>query len=304
MDRKKEDRLTMFVLIQMYVLNLPAAVLASMPSFNSVFALFNSSVTAIRDLNEAQSAKGLGFRIEKDALKSRMIVNAVVISRAIKALALVTNNTVLAKDFGFNKSILDGFRDTLVADVCSFIQAKGLLLEADLVDYGITNAMLVELADDIGRYNDILSLPRQNIVDRKVINREIDNLFVTCDGQLKVMDALVTLLEETNEEVFVTYFNDRKIVTTGGRKLSIRGYVFDGDGSPIDGATVKIADGPSTKTTAGGYYEFKHLPDGVHKFIFECPGFAPVEEMIATMNGQRVNFNVTLESALGEAKES
>ena len=68
MQKRKEDELSMFVLIQILISNLPAAVLASMPNFNSVFALFDSSTTAIRLLNTGLAAKGLGYKIEKGKL--------------------------------------------------------------------------------------------------------------------------------------------------------------------------------------------------------------------------------------------
>lgn len=304
MQKRKEDELSMFVLIQILISNLPAAVLASMPNFNSVFALFDSSTTAIRLLNTGLAAKGLGYKIEKGNAKQKMVNSAIKIANAIRALALITNDTVLANNFKFTAPKLLSQRDTTVANTANFIHLKAIELEADLVDYGITNAMLVALADDIENYNEILAQPRQNIVDRKFINFQINNLFKTCNQQLVLMDALVTILKDTNPDVYYTYFNDRQVVNTGSRKIAIRGHIYNNSGLPIDGATARVADGPTTKTTALGYYEFKYLPEGVHKFIFEYPGLTPVEQYITTMNGQRMDFNVTLESNIDDARVS
>lgn len=304
MRKRKEDELSMFVLIQILISNLPAAVLASMPNFNSVFALFDSSTTAIRNLNTDLTAKGLGFKIQKSDAKLKMVNNAITIANAIRALALITGDTVLANNFKFTEAKLLSLRDTTVANTATFIQLKGVELEADLVSYGISNAMLVELEDDIENYNEILAQPRQNIVDRKFINFTINKLFKECNEQLVLMDALITLLKDTNTEIYYTYFNDRQIVNTGSRKLAIRGHVYNNEGAPISGASVRIADGPVTKTTALGYYEFKYLPEGVHKFIFEYPGLTPVEHNITTINGQRMDFNVTLEQNIDDARVS
>ena len=304
MRKRKEDELSMFVLIQILISNLPAAVLSSMPNFNSVFALFDSSTTAIRNLNTDLTAKGLGFKIQKSDAKLKMVNNAITIANAIRALALITGDTVLANNFKFTAPKLLSLRDTTVANTATFIQLKGVELEADLVSYGITNAMLVELEDDIENYNDILSQPRQNIVDRKFINFTINNLFKECNQQLVLMDALITLLKDTNPEIYYTYFNDRQVVNTGSRKIAIRGHVYNNENAPISGASVRVADGPVTKTTALGYYEFKYLPEGVHKFIFEYPGLTPVEQYITTINGQRMDFNVTLEPIIEYARVS
>ena len=177
-------------------------------------------------------------------------------------------------------------------------------MQDNIGDYGITTAILTSLENQLTSYLEKLAQPRQNIVDRKLVNQQIDSLFKTSKNQLFLMDALVTTIKDTNPEVYNKYFNDRKVINTGSRKMAIRGYVKNQLGNPLEGATVRVADGPSTKTTELGYYEFKSLPEGVQKFIFEYPGLITVEQYITIMKGQRMDFNITLDNNTSEARVS
>lgn len=303
MDLKNENKLTMFVLMQNLLSNTPREVLDSMPGFENVFTLFNNSVDAIRSKNEIQSGRGLGFRLVKDNKKSDMVMSAVVVSNCIKAYAIINNDVVLAKNFSFTKSSLLYLRDTESADTCQFIHDKGVELLGALAAYGITEDTLVALKKFIDNYNDSIPKPRMNIVARKIANAEIDSLLTECMSNLSVMDSLVSILQVSNVDFHATYFNDRKIINHNGRRLSIRGYVYDVAGAPLEGAVIGIKDlKVSVKSAASGYYEFKNLPDGVQKVVFERPGFVNAEALITTMVGQRVDYNATLENVKVSSK--
>lgn len=304
MKKRNENELTMFVLIQNYVLGLPEEVKDAMPTFDNVFTVFNNSVTSIGNLNGELSAKGLGYKIEKMNTKQTMVETAIVVSNAIRAYALVNNDTVLANNFKHTYPKLVTLRDTTAYNTCSFIHQKAVEMQDEIGDYGITTAILTSLENQLTSYLEKLAQPRQNIVDRKLVNQQIDSLFKTSKNQLFLMDALVTTIKDTNPEVYNKYFNDRKVINTGSRKMAIRGYVKNQLGNPLEGATVRVADGPSTKTTELGYYEFKSLPEGVQKFIFEYPGLTTVEQYITIMKGQRMDFNITLDNNTNEARVS
>jgi hypothetical protein len=196
----------------------------------------------------------------------------------------------------FTKSGLLKKRDTAMADDAQFILSKGIELLSDLAPFGIKQPQIDEFAAKLLDFNTNIPLPRININKRKLLTKEIEELFTANDAILVRMDRLVDILILIDNVFYVSYYFSRKIVNNNGRKLALRGIVTDTNGNPISSVMINIpAINRETKTTDKGYYEFKSLPAGFHNLTFTRVDYDQTSLQVGTLSGQRVQLDVILE---------
>lgn len=299
MNAKNENRLNMYLVMQEFLNTVPATTLDTMPGFGDFFANFTTNVELIRTKNESQQASRVGYRMMKSAGKRDTVTNAIFVANCINAYALSANNLVLEQQIKFTKSELLKKRDSAMADDVQFIISKAIEYLAEVTPFGIKQEQINELTTKLENYNANIPLPRVNINKRKLLTKEINELFIATDAILTRMDSLVDIMVITDNDFYVTYYYSRKIVNNHGRKLSLRGYVTTTTTeSPIVGVKVTIpALNAETKTTERGYYEFKNLPAGMHNLIFNRVDFVETRKQAGVISGQRVQLNVTMNEA-------
>lgn len=297
MNVKNENRLNMYLVLIQYINTLPAAILALMPSFSEFFAEFTANVNLIRAKNEVQASSRIGYRIMKTAGKLETVTYAIFMADCITAYALSIGDTVLVKQMKFSKSSLLKKRDTAMADDAQFILSIAIENLSVLDTFGIKQEQIDEFTAKIKNFNNNIPLPRIHINKRKMLTKEIANLFTATDAILARMDKLVDILILADNVFYVSYYFNRKVVNNSGRKLSLRGIVSDTNGNPILGVMVNIsAINRETKTTDKGYYGFKNLPAGFNEITFSRVDYEKTTTQVGTVSGERVQLDVTLEA--------
>jgi hypothetical protein len=298
MKVKNENRLNMYLVLIEYINTLPAAIIALMPGFSEFYTAFTTNVNAIRAKNEVQSSSRTGFRIKKVAGKLDTVTYAIFMADCITAYALSINDTVLVQQMKFSKTALLKKRDTAMADDAQFILSKAVELLAGLESFGIKQQQIDEFTAKIKNFNDNIPLPRININKRKLLTKEIEDLFKATEVILARMDKLIDILILLDQVVYTSYYFSRKVVNNSGRKLALRGIVSDKIGNPITAVVVAItAINRETKTTDKGYYEFKNLPAGFHELTFTRVDYEKTSAKAGTISGQRVQLDVTMEAS-------
>jgi len=297
MKNPQENKLSMYIVLSEYLSTVPAQTIASMPQFEQFFADFNANVQKLRSKSEYQSASRIGYSRNKTEGKEETITYANNMAACISAYALSIGNEVLAEELKFTKSGLAKQRDTKTADDANFILTKGIEYLEFLSPFGIKQQQIDKLTDVLAYFNANIPLPRARINARKLLTKQIADLFITNDLLLKRMDSLVNTLELTDNTFYTSYYFSRRIVNNNGRKLSLRGFVLDTNGNPIVGVKVEI---PTirrvAKTTEKGYYEFKNLPAGFQNLIFNRVDYIETSRLVGIVSGQRVQLDVTLEA--------
>jgi hypothetical protein len=214
----------------------------------------------------------------------------------ITAYALSVNDLVLLEQMKFTKSDLLKQRDTKTADDAQFILTKAIEFLTNLTPFGILQSQVDDLNDLIIAFNTNIPLPRVNINKRKLLTKEIEDLIVSCDAFLIRMDKLVNILQLNDETFYTEYYFSRKIVNNHGRKLSLRGYVYDTLGNPINKVKVTVNGlNKETKTTDRGYYEFKNLPAGMQSLTFTQVDYQTLNTQAGIITGERADLNITME---------
>lgn len=297
MNAKNENKLNMYLVVVDYINTTPPATIALMPDFANLFSNFNADVQLLRSKSESQTSSRIGYRILKTYGKQDLTNYAVFVADCITAYALSIDDFVLLEQMKFTKSDLLKQRDTKTADDAQFILTTATELLPNLASFGIQQDKLDELTTLIETFNANIPLPRVNINKRKLLTKEIEELISSCDAYLMRMDKLVKILQLSEATFYTEYFFSRKIVNNHGRKLALRGYVYDTLGNPISKVTVSVLGlDKETKTTHRGYYEFKTLPVGLQTLSFSQVDYQPLTAQVGIITGQRIDLDITLEN--------
>lgn len=296
MNQLQERKRSMYYVVEDFLATVPAATLATLPEFDTRLTTFTDTVALIRAQSESQTTNRVGYRMVKDNFKLDMTRNAIDVATRIRAFAININDAVLREEMNQRMSNLYKRADTVCADVCRYIYNKGTALLASLDIYGVTALMLDILNRSVDEYVAYIPKPRAGIVAQKQATTEMRTLFADSDKVLKTMDALVTMLQFSDPDLYSTYFSSRKIIRPGYRTLSLRGTITDAEGLPIEKATVNIeTTGISRKTTGNGGFEVKDLTSGMYALVISKPGYRDTRTVVAVTATERTQFSAVLE---------
>lgn len=299
MDARKENTFSMQRSVVSFNLTVPETIKALMPDYVTLLDELENKNSQIGTLNGLQSSSNKGFHADKIDTKVELIELTLDVVAACRALALKQkNNVLLAKMDQMQKSKLERARDSTTADYCEEVQNIAFNIQPDIQPYGVTVTTLAELSAKLTLFREELSKPRNKIVSRKQINREIGELFLECAEILENLDALVNTVARRQPAFKNEYYDNRKIIDYHGKKLSLRGFVYDVNGLPIENVEVTALNAKlSTLTTSKGYFEFKSLPAGLDSFTFNKVQFQTVNQAIGIVKNERIDINITMANA-------
>ena len=298
MNAKKENRLSMFIVLIKYLVNLSAGIIDSMPGFGNLLTTFTDNVNLIKSKVEQQAANRVVFQLMKTAGKLEAVTLAINMINCIRAYAASVNNEVLEENMKFTRSKLLRKRDNLTAADIQFILSKAIEHLDGLEPFGIKQPQIDQLTEALANFVTNIPLPRISKTDNAMITLEIEKLFKENDAILEEMDKLVNIKIITNNFFYKNYYLNRKVINYHGRKLAVRGVIKDTAGNPIPNVVISIpALNISTKSTEKGYYEFKNLPKGIQNLVFTKVDFITTSRHIGITSGERVQLNLTLDSS-------
>ena len=295
MNQLQERKRSMYYVVEEFLATVPAATIAGMPQFEVVLQKFTDTVLEIRQQSEWQTQNRVGERILKDEYRMTMCVQAVTISSRIKGYAINTGNVVLREEMSMRISYLLNMADTVAADVCQFVQEKGVLLLTDLTTYGVTQDMLNDLDKSIGDFRNSIPKPRMGIVSRKRATEEMKLLFYKCDVLLKAIGSLVDMLQFEDSEFYAAFYSSRRIIKPAYRTLSISGQITDENGMPLQKVMVSLQDTLiERKTSDKGGFDIKGLESKVYSVVLQKAGYDTVSIEVAVTATERTEIAVSM----------
>ena len=281
----------------------PASIKGMMPNYEALILELADKNTQIGTLSGKQSSSQKGYKENKSETKETLITKVMTIVYATKAFALAQkNNVLLAQTEAIVKSKLQRMRDSKTADTAQEMITIATGIQTNLNPYGITVPVLQQATELLATFRAELAIPRNKIAERKLITAQIETLFKEADAILYNLDTLVNVVADREPAFKEEYFTNRKIINYHGSKLSVRGYIKDADGNPIQKVTVTTLNGKrETKTSAKGYFAFKNLPLGIDTLIFEKVQFNEFRTTVGIVKGERVELNIILENTQSQS---
>jgi hypothetical protein len=296
MTTRQLNSRSMFLVIEALLKETSADILIQMPQFGAIFNDFQLELAKIQNAIERQLCTLTGIREQKVKERVLMAEACLAISARIRGYATATKQVTLFHVVNGTRSFLLVRGDGVVLDYCSIVHSKGVELLSELGVYGVTQEMLDLLAERMGKFRALIPQPRCAIVKRMQQTYDIAASVKRCNDLLRVMDIYVQMLRYREPTFHQLYFDSRKLVRTGSRKLPLRGVVRDSNGVCVKGVTVSIGRlKVKTKTTARGSYQFNHLRPGVYQVVFERDGFEKLTVPVAIVARQRREVDVVME---------
>jgi len=221
-------------------------------------------IDQVHAINARQVADASGYAIEKSNKREDMVSVGKKVQSGVLAYASSIGDAVLLEQVGFTESSILGKRDTAIIDVMQTIATAASGLVAELVPFGVDQALIDALDAKIEAFELIVQKPRTVIGEYAARNKEVVMLMKDIDVLLNGKLHYLLLPFKHTDQVFHDGFkNAMMIIDLGRRKRSTKtklmGRVVDLESrAVIDGVKV-IVSGIRTEemiTKADGMYEF------------------------------------------------
>jgi len=302
MNKKQEARFTM-ANNEVKLLDINHAIWKDDAIVSGSIDKAKTKISNINNTLQEQRIDTKGYTNQKTKYRDVVDKNLDYLFAAFRGYAKINNDEVLYQDANISLSKISKISDT---EIIPFFDknidyAQQHLQELDA--YGINQDMLDKAKTNLTNYQDLLSMPRDITAIRaaatKKLKTQVNDLVLFFDD---VLDNLMVKYRRSHPDFYQQYLNARIIVDNPTTALSIKGTVVDADGKkPLQHVkvTVKFKAGSEladyhTKTTEKGNYQFKGIPDGKCKLIFELEYYDKLVVDSTVYTGKATDLDVQL----------
>ena len=227
-----------------------------------------NNLMEIDTLKEQQATDIKGLSKQKDALRKTATQKAIEISKAILAMARITNNILLANEVAYTETDFRKASDNEVDTHLSVIYSAALRNQTELQQYNVTPEKVTELKTAIDAFKAAIGTPKSGTIERKQITDRLATLFVNEMVIIDKIDLLVETLKFSSPTVYTEYQDNRKI-NYFGSSLMVNSAITDAEtGLGLPGVVMTfILDGVTVleKTTGeNGGANIKSINPGVY----------------------------------------
>lgn len=222
MNNNQENKRSMYFSLS-GILNTNKDVWQNFLPFSNAVSRFYIVNEQIMEQSMLQSAPITGVSEDKKQVREEIEMVLDHICRKMTAYANVSNNMTLRDQVNYSFTKISLQRDTLLIDLTQNVIDLANYNLNKLVDYNIDANMISNLQNKLDEFNDILSSPRQQIINRKGATKQLSILFREGDAILKnEMDLLIVEFEKNNPDFVRNYKNARIIIDLRGRRRATK----------------------------------------------------------------------------------
>lgn len=290
MTRNQERTLSMLILF-INATKKVAAITATIPTFPARFSDFEATVNEIRDIEQLQSMQmnTLNAKAKKD-LRMQCFTQLRTVWDSLNAFAIGTENEALEKQVSMQIGKLKVIADTTFATQCETLYNIALPLATDLVAYGIPAPFLPSFRANIDTYLNIISAPRENIINRADNTKKLAELFTEAKAQLTKLTKLAAIKRTSDASFYNKLIESTKIVDLGSTPIALRVSLKDQDGLGARGFTFTFSredDGKvfEYKTNDNGTIVRQFFKDGAYAVTASRIGFIATTSNIIIEDG-------------------
>lgn len=300
MDAKLEAKLNMYRATQQHCTD-NAAIVATVPAFETTLASFNVKVGTIISLTQQEDLVIKGITVDKTEAKRSLCQLTTEIAAPIFAFASATGDNKLKQEVKFTLTDLLKTKDDILAPRCQNIKDLGTAKLNALKPYGITVEVLTAFQKEIDAYQAKVPNPRNSVAQKKTVRDNIKKLFTEVDTILKEqMDKTVIGFKASHPDFIKTYKANRIIIDPGKTTTTLKGTIqSSADRLPVSGASIFIKEtGIKATGSAAGTYEIKPIAWGTYTIIIAAPKFIERTEVEITVKQGQINtLNTVLDPA-------
>lgn len=183
----------------------------AVPALSGQLTLFNSQLAAMENVVGIASENNQGYTLQKQKNREAMRNAALEMTGALKAYALQSSNVILAGKVDFNKSGLDGMRDTEVLFTCSRLYDIAVENQSDLINFGITPTQILQFQKSVDAFRTSMQTPAEQRSEAKAANQQLIAEIDKTDSLLLIIDNLMETQRFSKELLYNQYRADRLI---------------------------------------------------------------------------------------------
>jgi len=266
--------------------------------------------TLISDIEKnemKQQFDNTGYTENKKLAKQELANNIVNITASICSFAVDTGKNELYNEFKTPISKVKIMSDIDIVNYAKTVVAGAKKYKTELKQYNVTAEEIANLTNKTSEYENILLIPAQERKEKKVATANIKKLITETLQLLKrSIDNDMMHYKDSEADLYNQYINMREIDDSQTNALSIKGTVVDADGKePLQyvKVTAKFKAGKEwaekvKSTTHIGNFQFKALPDGKCKLIFELEYYNKLVVDTAVHGGEFTRVDVELEKTI------
>ena len=244
-----------------------------------------------------------GYTENKKDAKMALANLCVNITSSICSFADDTGKKELYNEFKTPISRVNKMSDANIITYSNTAYKSAKKYKTELKPYNVTAEEITNLKNLSEEYSKILLIPGKERDDRAVATSNIKKLIPeTLKIFTRKIDRDMMHYKDTEPDIYKGYEKAREIDDSQTTAISIKGTVVDADGNeplPHVKCTAKFKAGSElaeyhTKTTAKANYQFKGIPDGKCKLIFELEYYDKLVVDTAVYGGEFTRVDVEL----------
>jgi hypothetical protein len=182
------------------------------PVFRSLQSSFDSNLTEMQRLGTLQGTIISGLRLKKANMKLNLARKTLNISCRAEAYAHKANDFVLLNKIHRAETRLLKLSDVNFTTSCGIVYQSVLPYREVLLAYGVNEASLSNLKSALDDYKTVMDAPKEAIIVRKQITRELAERIT---GQRAILDNIDNLIPITLSEkpaILSEYWDTRKVI--------------------------------------------------------------------------------------------
>ncbi len=219
-----------------------------------------------------------GYVKDKRQKRQAMCESSFTIKSALQAYASDTGNVILFNLVNYALSELMSGSANRSLTRCKNIRALAIANAAALLNYGVTDAMLVDNGEAIDAFETVIANPKYRLAARKAATKDIKDAIKDVDAVIKdKLDKLMENFRLSAPDFYAQYFNDRKIYDAKTNFTEIVVLLLNKNtGAKLEGVAMK-AKGVTKEYyvlwNSNGVADAKQITPEIYGLEFELPGF-------------------------------
>jgi len=218
MNRKQSNKLATYLAVQaVFAANTEVA---GLPGIPGKLEEFGARVGEIEDLAKTQTQPTEGQTAQRDDLFEAMIETTLDVASVVLAVANEQALPVLARAVSVGRTVFERSRRPHRVWLAERVLEAAQSVASQLVNYGVTEAVLQRLRDRIQAARDGITQPRVTIAAKRAASVALVHAYRQADALLRgQIDPLVQMLRSSHRQFYAAYRSARRIVDVRGSRL-------------------------------------------------------------------------------------
>lgn len=274
-----------------------SAIVSTVAGASAVLTEINTIIDSITDLGKRYETNSTGTTANKNLLRDALVEITCQKIAILIAFAARSKNTILSKEM---KSLL---RKIPGSGSAKLINRAGFVLDimeenlASLTDWQITPATQAEFKEQIASFQVAYSTPKQKIVERAGIRKQIESQMKLLQSKWVEMDDMLGASAKAHPEFIIDYRKNRQVENPPTSKLAALLTIEDAANyKPLQKATVITPFG-TFQTSRTGKIRIKSAPDGSYLVTAKRTGFLSESYQVNIVDGITTKETIRLQAA-------